>query len=286
MHWILGVGLVLAMVAASGAALAFLGARRWAIATGELRSRLEGARRTLPVAAYDPRELEGLPPPVQRYFRAALEAGQPIVAAARIAHAGDFNLSEAGERWVRFRSAQRVVTHRPGFVWDARIAIAPGIAVRVHDAYVAGEGLLHAAALGLLTVADLRGGGELARGEFMRYCAEAAWYPTALLPSQGVRWAAVDARSADATMVDGAMALTLRFRFGDDGLVESVRSPSRGRTVGGQVVPTPWEGRWSGYERREGMLVPLSGEAAWLLPEGRRPYWRGTITALAHEFAE
>jgi hypothetical protein len=286
MHWIPAAGLVLATIAAVWAALASFGARRWAIATGELCARLEAARLSPPAAAYDPREIEGLPAPVQRFFRAVLEPGQPVVAAARLAHAGRFNLGEAAERWVPFTSVQRIVTHRPGFVWDARIAVAPGIAVRVHDAYVAGEGLLHAAALGLFTVADLRGGGEVARGEFMRCFAEAAWYPTALLPSQGVRWEAVDSRSADATMADGALVLTLRFRFGDDGLVESVRAPSRGRTVGGQVVPTPWEGRWSGWERRGGMLVPLSGEAAWLLPEGRRPYWRGTITALDHEFAK
>lgn len=47
--------------------------------------------------------------------------------------------------------------------------------------------------------ADLRGAlGEVAQGELMRFFAEAAWYPTALLPSQGVRWQAVDDTSARA----------------------------------------------------------------------------------------
>jgi len=40
------------------------------------------------------------------------------------------------------------------------------------------------------------------------------------------------------------------------------------------------------YQERNGMLVPLTGEASWLRLEGRAPYWRGTITSLAHEFAE
>lgn len=35
----------------------------------------------------------------------------------------------------------------------------------------------------------------------------------------------------------------------------------------------------------DGMQVPMRGEVAWLLPAGARPYWRGTITALAYEFA-
>jgi hypothetical protein len=29
----------------------------------------------------------------------------------------------------------------------------------------------------------------------------------------------------------------------------------------------------------------MSGEVAWLLRAGRKPYWRGTISSLAFEFA-
>jgi len=50
------------------------------------------------------------------------------------------------------------------------------------------------------------------------------------------------------------------------------------------VIPTPWEGRFSDYQKRGGMHVPLSGEVAWLLPEGCRPYWRGRITKLVYDF--
>jgi hypothetical protein len=50
-------------------------------------------------------------------------------------------------------------------------------------------------------------------------------------------------------------------------------------------VPTPWQGRWSGYADRDGMQVPLEGEVAWMLPDGRRPYWRGHVTGLAYEYA-
>jgi hypothetical protein len=163
--------------------------------------------------------------------------------------------------------------------------MAPGLAVHVHDAYVQGRGLLHPAIAGLVTLMELEGEGDIAVGEAMRFFAEAAWYPTALLPSQGVRWDAVDERTARATLVDGKNALTLTFAFGDDGLVQAVRADARGRTVGGRVVPTPWEGRWSQYETRDGLRVPMAGEVAWLLPEGRKPYWRGSITTLRYEFA-
>ena len=224
--------------------------------------------------------------PVQRYFRTALTEGQPIVAVVSVEHEGTFNMSETAEQWKPFTSTQRVITRRPGFDWDGRIAMMPGTPVRVHDAYVAGEGILHATLLGLVTLANLRGTPEMAQGELMRFFAEAAWYPTALLPSQGVRWEAIDDRTAKATLKDGDVTVTLLFRFNDAGLIGSVRAEVRGRTVNGAVVPTPWEGRWWGYELREGMRVPVEGEAAWLLPEGPKPYWRGRISKLSYEFAQ
>jgi hypothetical protein len=54
--------------------------------------------------------------------------------------------------------------------------------------------------------------------------------------------------------------------------------------VGGEAIPTPWHGRFWNYEERGGMLVPLAGEVTWLLPEGEKPYWRGHITHIEHEF--
>ena len=131
----------------------------------------------------------------------------------------------------------------------------------------------------------MRGTPEAAQGELMRFFAEAAWYPTALLPSQGVRWEAIDDRAAKAILKDGDVTVTLLFRFNDAGLIGSVRAEARGRIVNGAVVATPWEGRVSGYELQEGMRVPMEGEVAWMLPEGPKPYWRGRITKLSYEFA-
>lgn len=177
---ILGLALIIAGTLAYGS-------RRWQAATNELHADLEATRRPIAVKAYSSAELIGLPAPVQRYFRAALTDGQPIIIAADIEHTGTFNMSEAGEQWRPFSSAQRVITQRPGFDWKARIAMLPGLTVRVHDAYIAGAGILNASLFGLVSLADQRGTPEMAQGELMRWAAEAAWYPTALLPSQGVQ---------------------------------------------------------------------------------------------------
>ena len=69
------------------------------------------------------------------------------------------------------------------------------------------------------------------------------------------------------------------------GVIDSVRAEARGRTVGKNVVMTPWEGRWSDYAERDGVRVPTRGEVAWPTPEGRRAYWRGEVTGITYESA-
>ena len=69
------------------------------------------------------------------------------------------------------------------------------------------------------------------------------------------------------------------------GLIDTVRAEVRGRAVGGEIVPTPWRGRFWNYQERGGMIVPLDAEVAWLPPEGAKPYWRGRITEISYELA-
>ena len=261
------------------------GSINWRAATKDLRAKLEAARLPVSPIIYNTQELSHLPTPVQRYFRAVLNDGQPMIAAVSINHTGTFNLSETAEQWKPFTSTQRVITRRPGFLWEGRIKMMPGLTACVHDAYIAGEGLLHASLFGLVSLVNMRGTPEIAEGELMRFFAEAAWYPTALLPSQGVQWEAVDDASARAILKEGEITVTLLFRFDKNGLIQPVHAEARGRAVAGTIVPTTWEGRWIGYELRDGMRIPLEGEVAWVLPEGPKPYWRGRISSINYEFA-
>jgi hypothetical protein len=286
MAWIKWLGLILGGMVVIAFGVKAYGSWRWEQDARAILTRLEAARTPLPTQRYDARELAGWPAPVQRFFRAALKDGQPIVAAASVTHRGTFNMSESAEQWKPFTSKQRVITQRPGFDWDARIMMLPGVPAHVHDAYIAGEGLLHGALFGLVTVVNFAGTPELARGELLRFFAELAWYPTALLPSQGVRWEAVDDTSARATLTDGALAVTLLFRFNANGLIDTVRAEARDRLVDGKSVSAPWQGRFWNYAEQGGMRVPLDGEVAWMLPEGAKTYWRGTTTSLSYEFAK
>ena len=274
--------IVVALVVLVAATL-IAAARRWADGTAELRGRLQAARTAIAPAAFGQAAIATLPPPVQRYFRAVLTEGQPMIAAVHLVHTGTFNSSTDRVRWNVFTSTQLVITQRPGFDWDARVHMAPGVTMRVHDAYAGGEGMLRAAVLGLFIVADARGTPEMARGELMRFLAEATWYPTRLLPGNGMSWDAIDDSTARATLRDGDVDASLEFHFDAQGFVREVSTSARDRTVGDRLVPTPWRGRFWNYALRNGMRIPLDGEVEWALPGGPLPYWRGHIASITSE---
>lgn len=283
--WWQGVAVFLIVIVVGVAGAVLYGAARWKSDTRDLCARMEAVRVPATSESYDPRELEGLPAPVQRYLRAVLQEGQPLISAVNMEHTGTFNMSETEEQWQPFRSTQRVIVRRPGFVWDARIRMAPGVIAHVHDAYVAGAGILTGKLFGLLPVVTMPSTPELAHGELLRFFAEMVWYPTALLPSQGVTWEAIDDTRAGATLTDGTTTVKLTFHFDAQGLIHSVHADGRYREVDGGQVLTPWQGRVGDYEVRDGMLVPLEGEVAWLLPEGVKPYWRGRIQRIQYELS-
>ncbi|MCG8469426.1 MAG: hypothetical protein MJB57_14675 [Gemmatimonadetes bacterium] len=154
----------------------------------------------------------------------------------------------------------------------------PGVAIRVRDALGEGTAMTEAR-LFRAPLARAAGGADLISGALQRFLAEAVWYPTTLRPSRSLRWSAIDARSAEARLVDGGHTVRLLFEFGGDGLVERVSTPARARQVGKRFVYAPWEGRFGAYHWWNGVLIPRRAEAAWGPPGEAEPYWRGRIEA-------
>jgi hypothetical protein len=138
--------------------------------------------------------------------------------------------------------------------------------------------------LSVLPVVDAPKGPELNAGALQRYLAEAAWLPTALLPSQGVAWSAIDDRRARATLTDSAITVSLEFTFNEVGEIVEVYTPARGRFIDGCYEPAPWAGRFRHYEEREGMRIPLEAEVEWRLPAGTLEYARIRLVDVRYDF--
>jgi hypothetical protein len=221
-----------------------------------------------------------------RYFARSLTEGQRPIRAVELTTDGQFRMGEAEDSWRPFHATQRFTTAPAGFVWTARITMAPMAPVYVRDAYVGGNGEMVGKVLGLYPVVNQSSSDDLARGQLTRYLAETIWFPTALLPRPGLTWRALDDHAAIATLIDHGRSVSLRFTFGDTGDVTEVFAQDRLRETHGRYEPTPWAVRCWRPETQHGIRIPMECESEWRLAEGPLPYWRGQVSEIAFEYAD
>ena len=220
---------------------------------------------------------------MRAYFDRVLEEGQPYVNSVRVDQEGELRPGDASSAWNSFTATQHVTVDPPGFFWDAAVSLAPLVRLRIHDLYRDGDGSASVALSGVVPLGGADPSPELNEAELLRYLAEAVWYPTALLPSEGVRWTAIDDTTAEATLEHGGASASLTVHFDENDLVSKVHADERARQVDGGYEPTPWTGHWHDYELRHGMYVPSAGEVVWHLPDGDMEAWRGRVTAISYD---
>lgn len=278
-------GVIAAALILAGAAAVAIGSYAWRRATARRLDLLADHARLRTGDAspsFRRADVAGLPAPVVRYFAFALAEGQRRIRTARIRWDGEMRL-QPNAAWSPFTAEQRFTARPPGFVWDAAVRMIPALPVRVRDSYVGGEGQMLARVGGVATVVNEGGTREMAESALARWLGEAAWFPTALLPGEGVSWEAIDDSTARATVTDGPRRLSAEFHFAATGEILTMTA-MRYRDVKGRGVLTPFVGRYERFERRRGVMIPTSAEVAWVLPEGPFAYWRGRPTQLDYDY--
>lgn len=275
----LGTALVLAL---------WSGQRRWMRASSAFKARLGAAAQPTRIPVYSEQELDGLPAPVARYLRQVLREGQPMIRRARIEWRGEFNMGQPGaDHWKPFEATQDYTVCPPGFVWDARIAMAPAIPVLVRDMFLEGRGSMRGKIAGWITVVDAAQTPQLSAAALQRHLGEAIWFPTALLPSQGVCWEPIDESRSRATLSTGGVTASVEFHFGANGLVDTALVADRLFDNGkSPPVPRPWRARVLGWREFAGMQLPAQAVAEWVLDSGAYAYWRGAPVAVYCDFAQ
>lgn len=172
----------------------------WNFKTARSAARLR-ARHHAKAPPFSRDDLAGLPDPVVRSFEFALTPGQSVVRNACLRQIGEFAM-RAGS-WSPFNALEYFSVEPPGFLWEARIRMAPMISFFVHDGYFAGEGAMYGAPSALIPVLNQRATSIMASGELLRYLAEAVFLPTALLPRDGILWKPLYENTACVTLTDG-----------------------------------------------------------------------------------
>lgn len=224
--------------------------------------------------------LDSLPAPVARYLRRALPS-RPAMRIVRLRQTGSLRTDLDTNRWMRFEAEHTVAPRAVGFVWNARVRVAPLLHVSVRDAFITGEGSGQVSLLSAWPVASDTGTPEMNSGSLHRFLAEAVWYPVALLPSAHLRWTPIDAGKALATLTARDVTVSLEFRFSDAGDVTGIYTPARWGKFGGGYEQRGWEGHFRNYQPRGGAIVPSEGDVGWYAGREWRPVWKGSVTAFS-----
>jgi hypothetical protein len=222
-------------------------------------------------------EVKDLPPIVQKYFHLVLKDGHKIIQSVNLHQIGGFRAKAEIRSWSDMTATQTFATSPKGYVWNAKITMIPGVSIQVCDSYINGKASMQGKILWLITLMDIKNDKELNAGALQRYLAEAVWFPTALLPSQGIRWKKIDDLRAEATLTDHDITVTMSYQFNEKGEIISIYTPNRYREVNGKYVSTPWRARVSNYIESNGYLIPSSGEVEWILKDQVYTYWRANI---------
>ena len=173
--------------------------------------------------------------------------------------------------WRSFTATQTMASRTCDFDWRARFG--PLGMIHVRDAFQHGEGHLTVKALGLIPIVSTKISLQLSRGELMRYLAEIAWIPDAILLNTELRSREVGPDTL-ASAGAGETAAEVVLTLDSEGRISAAFAPDRGRTIKPPYLLTPWRGSFSDYRRHQDMWLPFAGEVGWEIEGKLITYFR------------
>lgn len=224
-------------------------------------------------------DLSRLPEPVAEWLLKAGVDGQEYVRIVKLKQDGEMRLA-VDKTWIPVSANQMFTTAEPGFVWDAKINMAPGIYLKGMDRYSGGQGSMLIRLMSIITVADAKGP-EVDQGTLLRFLAETAWFPTAAL-SDYITWESIDGKSAKATMKYGRTSATGIFEFNEDGNIAGFTA-KRFMEKDGNYSFENWKVVLDEHENLGGYIVPAKAKVIWELEDGDFEWFRCDVTEIEYE---
>jgi hypothetical protein len=216
-------------------------------------------------------QISGLPEPVQRYFKRVLQNGQPYISYVRIKHDGTFKTG-LDKPWVKILGEQYATTDKPGFIWKGSTTL-----FTARDMYIKNQGRLVVSLFGLLPIVNGKGK-NFNQGELLRWLGESVLYPTNLLPSQSLKWSAIDQHTAQFTFNHDSFSLVYMVTFNDVGEIIQLQT----KRYMDQDHLESWVIKMANYKEINHVLVPTNFDVLWRLRGGDFSYARFNITKVEY----
>jgi hypothetical protein len=217
-------------------------------------------------------QIQGLPVPVQRYFRLVLKEGQPYISYIRLKHNGQFKTDQKKD-WVNIKGEQYFTTQKPGFIWKGTTSM-----FTARDMYISDKGRLVVSLFSIFEIADGRGE-KYDHGEMLRWLGESVWFPTNLLPNENLQWSSIDSLTAQLTFHYNNVSISYIVSFNAEGEVTQMQTK---RYMGDGGLET-WIGKVSDYKEINGVIVPTTIEAIYKLKEEDYSYARFKVKTIEYD---
>lgn len=223
-------------------------------------------------------DLAGLPRSVQKWLEKSGVIGKERIRTVRLKQKGLMRTKEDGP-WMSAEAEQYFTVDEPGFIWKAKVKMAPLLYFTGRDRYSEGKGTMNIKLLSLIPVVNSKGK-EIDQGTLLRYLAEMQWFPTAAL-SNYIKWEEIDAHSARATMSYKGVTASGIFTFSEQGkLIKFVAK--RYRETNGKYELTDWGGATKEYRDFDGIRIPNKGDVIWKLKTGDFDWYQWEITEVEY----
>ncbi len=219
-------------------------------------------RAPLPAAVYDLALRLGVKPGDDR-------------SSVRLTQTGRMKRTINAQSWMSFTASQKISTRACEFDWRARAG--PFGLVSARDALKEGEGKFEVTALGFIPIVCAEHSSALMRGELMRYLAELAWAPDAILRNTTLHWRVDGPDRLAVSAGSGDAAAEVVLSLDSEGRIAGSFASDRPRSATVPFLPTPWRGRFSDYRWHDDMWIPFAGEVAWVIDGKEEIYWQGHI---------
>lgn len=224
-------------------------------------------------------ELAPLPEPVRRWLQASGVVGRARVRCVRLQQRGELRTSPE-QAFMSARADQYFTIDAPGFIWRVSVRMWHALPIVGRDSFTSGKGRMLIMAGAMVPVVDAAGP-TIDQGTLLRFLGEIVWFPSAAL-SPYVRWDAVDANSARATMSYRGVSGSALFQFDAAGRMTEMHAARFMDRSGGAPL-TPWKVTANAWRQFHGVQVPTNGAVSWELAAGEFTYYRWQITAVDYD---
>lgn len=200
---------------------------------------------------------------------------QRVPTGAKLTQTGQMKRKLGTDAWMKFTAKQTISANHCAFDWRARFG--PFGIMSVRDAVDDQEAHLDAKLLGFIPVMHNDSSTALIRGEMMRYLAEIALMPDAILFNAALRWRVDGHDSLAVSAGIGKGSAEVILGLDADGRIASTFAPDRPRSVSPPFLPTPWRGHFSDYREHHGRWLPFGAEIGWEIDGKDQLYWQGRM---------